>query len=672
MSEFKPIVRADFDKDQKDIVEFIQSQWRDHPVVKNWHGKWREYIAWFEGDQYKFYNNVSNALQDVTPYVQREVFTVCNRIFPMVRQFWGEMRYPHNFYVEKNTLESEDERAAALGSMLIEFLLEKGKFSYKVNRAKLWSLITGQCYWKEWWNKDLWGYVQKKDGTLVKEKGEVDYDFVTPFNVRPDPDADGRDNWRWFIEGKRVTVRSVEEEFDLEKGTLEADLKESYDSGLFERDNQEKSKEPTVIRMEYHEKGSKSKPNGRFVVQASNYLLYDGENDSPDHLIPYFKIPGLIPIFGDQYDLSLVSLGQPSQRQINRAASIIDEHNQNFRPKAMIPQGSLFGEDLKAWTRGGVDYVMYNPMGAGTPFWQQPPPLPQTTLDILSFHERELETEMSIREVSMGRLPKYSSRASGELWKGLKGQDEKVMNPVIEDQNAALTEAVSFMLQIAIKHYGVERMIKTVGKNKRSSVSNLKGADLRNNTDVYVKAGVDLFTNKELKQDIVQTFVEKGLIKDPRQALELLDSKSLEDYTEDEFIDERQAYRENDVMKEGKVYPKPDEKDNHEVHFKIHDNDRKREDFGSWSKKSQEFLSQHTNEHMEFMRAAAAPATQTAAPVEPQPNQAPVEMAAPAIPTAMAGAAPTPEAAGTTLTPEEEQVFLQLLAAEQATQGGAA
>jgi len=291
-------------------------------------------------------------------------------------------------------------------------------------------------------------------------------------------------------------------------------------------------------------------------------------------------------------------------------------------------------------------------------------------MDWFNFHERELETEMSIREVSMGRLPKYSTRASGVLWKGLKGQDEKVLTPAVEDLDIMLADAVSFMLEVAIKHYDVERMIKTTGKNKRTSIENLKGADLRENTDVRVKSGIDLFTNKEMKQDIVETFVEKGLITDPRAALELLESKSVEEYTEDEFIDERQAYRENDLMKEGKVYPVPDKNDNHEVHHKVHDNDRKKEDFGSWSDEAKEMLIRHTATHDLFMQPppAPSPASAQAQGPTPAPVQSPGAQAALGVVPAPGGvAAPAPAAgagAEPVLTPEEEQAFLAMLSGQ--------
>ena len=327
--KFKARILRDLDGEEKESYEKIEDYWNNHPIIKNYHGKWREYIAFFEGDQYLFYNEVSDELEDITPYLDREVYTVCNRILPMVRQIWGEVRYRHQFKVDPNTVESEDVKAAKLGSMLIEFLNNKTKFHNKLSLAKLWALITGDCYWKIWWNKNLQGMTLSPDRKAVLEDGDIDQDLVIPFNFRPDPEVVGRENWRFAMEGKRVPISSLAEEFDIDPKSISPDAKGKADSGLFERTDMETTSEETVIRIEYHERPSKKYSTGRFVVKAGNYFCYHGENPSPDHDIPYFDIPGILPILGEDQHDSLVRLGQASQRQINRMASYVDGHVEN-------------------------------------------------------------------------------------------------------------------------------------------------------------------------------------------------------------------------------------------------------------------------------------------------------------------------------------------------------
>ena len=618
--EFKPIAPKDLSGELKTKVNEIQDHWQNDPVVKNFHGPWKEYIAWLEGDQYTYYSIAKKELIDISDQVPREKKNVYNRILPMIRQQIGDTRYPHTFYVDPNTDEPDDVKAAKLGSSIIEYtnLTTFGKFLQKLNTAKWWSFVCGDAFWKEWWNKDKWGYIaDKKDGKdgIGKEGGNLDFDYINPFNVRPDPYGLTRDSWRHFIEGKRLPSYIVEQEFKLKPGSLPEEKLDGADTGLFERTDEEKPKEGTTIRLEYHEKKSSTRPQGRFMVIAGGWLLYDGDNPTPEAAIPYFNIPGIIPILNKQWHESAVHIIQDAQRQFNRLGSRVDEQIEHYRAKAIIPTGALREGEFERYVRSGVEYVEINP-GFGEPHWQDPPALPEMIMRWLTFMENELETQSSVRKTSLGQLPKYAQRASGVLFQGLKAQDTSVLLPQLEEMNVSLQDAMSLRLQIAQKHFSVARLVKSTGKSKESVKKFIKGTDLKGNSDVRVKEGVEMFSNREARQEVIMTFVEKGLFQDPRKALEMMDMKGLEQGMEDEFIDERQAYRENEKIKEGKITPKVDPDDNHEIHFDIHNNERKKEEFETWPDKSKENLAQHMSEHKRLMEEAKASETAAAAPPE--------------------------------------------------------
>lgn len=588
--KFKPISPKDLKADQREKVQFVTTDWEENPVVKNHHGPWKEEIYWLEGLQYYFYNVASGRIEDLAPKVPREIKNVYNRILPMVRQLWGELRYPHNFYVEPNTTESDDIKAANLGTSALSYTNDNGDFRRKVHMAKYWAIVTGNVYWKEWWNKNLRVYVRKDGKPKLLKVGNVDYDYVPPFNIRTDAYALGREGWRYTIEGKMVPKVVVEDEFGLKRGTLPDERTEGKRTGIFERDRLQRPKEKEVLRLEYMEKGTDSKKKGRFMVTTgSGWLLYDNENPSPDAQIGHFQIPGLMPILNSQFYESAVKIAQPGQRQLNRFGSMVDEHIQNYRLKAIISGGSLAPGEFERFTRAGVDYVIVRP-GMTVPYWQSPPVLPEIIIRWFGFHQDEIETETSVRKVSYGQLPKQAYRASGVLFEGLKRQDSIVLEPNIEDVDNALLAPMKFRLQLMQKHYDLPRLIKVTGKNKETSTIFLEGTELKDNTDVRVRGGVELFADKKFKQDVVMTFVEKGLIKDPDEAMDLLQVKGLEEYTEERLIDRRQAHRENEMIKKGDVDPKPSDDDNHQVHYEVHNNERKKEEFNTWPEKSKNKL----------------------------------------------------------------------------------
>lgn len=604
--KFQPISPESQTDEQKKKVTQILDDWKNHPFVKNYHGKWREYIRWFEGDQYVECNEETGELIDVTPFVERETKHVYNRILPQVRQLWGELHYPHEFYSFPATNEPEDVKSAHMGSIYIEWSNAEGQFRQKINRAKLWGIITGAVYWKEWWNKDAEVEFKSSKGKILTEKlGTTDYDFINPFNVRPDPSSLTRKGWRWFMEGSREPKADLEKELGLKEGTLPSAPKDdNTETGLYEKSEAKSGNdEDDALVIERWERPTDKHPKGRFIKICGNWLLYDGVNPAPKHDLPYFFIPGVVPRLGAPVYDSMVRIMQDPQRHFNRYASMIDEHIENFRIKGMIPRNSLRGGDLKAWKRaGGIDYVEFDGR-FGTPYLQTPPTLSRDILSWLSFQENEIEQESSVRRPLLGQLPERASRPSGVLFSQLVSRDQRPLYPSLDDMDIVLSEIMSFRLELAKQHCDEKRLLRIAGRDNRPMVVEFKGSDLGNNTDIRVKAGIDIFTNKEKKEKVVMALIEKGMIKDPKQALQMLDYKGVEEFAEDEFVDEKQAERHLEIMKEKSIYISPDPEDNHKIHFKIFNNFRKTEGFEVLDEERKKNILKRIEEHKKFLIA---------------------------------------------------------------------
>lgn len=682
-TKFTPIPKASQNKGQRADVDFAQDNWRAHPWVQLYHGYWREYIAWLYGDQYKVYNKRSQSLQNVAPFIQRETKNVYNRLLPMVRQAWGEINFEHNFKVEPNTTEPEDIKAARIGSHAIEYTNLNGGFRRKYSLAQFWALVTGTVFWKEWWNKNKMGVAfDPKTKKVSPVKGDVDFDFVLPFNVRPDPYGKTREEWRWVIEGQVVPTSAVEDEFELDRGSIHPDSLSDLQSYAWISEDIINLKEPGCLRLECWQKPSPEHEQGRFMVIADDWILYDDKNPSPKvDQLPYFHILGLIPRIGEMVGDSIVRVGQPGQRQFNRSASMIDEQNENFRPKGLIPFGTLRGGDLTAYKKAGVDFVEFNPR-LGPPYWQMPPDIKDSQIAWLRFQEAEIKATTSVRDVSMGQLPKYASRASGVLFEGLKQQDTNVISPALEDQEDAIKDAMTYRLELIQDHYLENRMLKIFGRNKITSIRAYSGSDLHHNTDVRVASGIDVFATKKNREEVVMMMVEKGGIKDFKEAMNILENKDIDDYLEDEFIDDRQAFRQLELLKDKDIEFAESPDDNHEAKYIVFNNFRKSEEFATLDVKAQNRILAAIVKIKDAIAPPEAPAPETPAVAVPGletmiPPAAslglpPIAPAAAAIPPAIPGLAPAgalgsiPGVSGG-LTPED---VLAMLAA--ATTGGGA
>jgi hypothetical protein len=598
--EFKPIALRDLNADQKKTIDRMKEEWFHSVVVDTFFGYWKEYIAWYEGNQYSVYNENKGEIVDIKPLVERETKNVYNRILPMIRQMQGELHYQHEFYTVGATLEREDIRAAKIASSLIEASNWDNGFNAKINEAKMWTLIVGNAYWKEWWDKRLKGLAYAKGGA-VEVGGDVNYAFVNPFNIRPDSLAQNRREWRWIVEGKRVPVSEIEREFKLPAGSIKGEGRDGVEQPeSFERADIKKSPEPTAARLELWEKPSDQYAKGRFVVGCQDWLCWDDENPTPQGKIPHFHFKGTVPLLGSQWGDSMVKVSQNAQRQLNKYFSLIDEYYENFKPKGLIPFGSLRGGDLKAYKRFGMDFVEFNSR-VGAPYFQNPPSLPESIMTWAQGRENEFEVETSVRKPSYGQLPKYASRPSNLLFESLKGQDQSVLFPVIESYEEELIEAIKLRLQIVKEHYTEKRLIKTLGKNRKLSVTYFEGSDLRDNTDVRVVSGVDIFTTKKMKDQVVFAGVEKGMIP-IEKAFDVLEIKGMEEFMEEEHIDERQAERHIALMRANpaKYIPEnPD--DNHEVSYRVFNNFRKTEEFETLDEKTKEDIIKRIAEAKQFM-----------------------------------------------------------------------
>jgi len=118
-SKFKPVRPTDLSEEQKKLVAKIDNHWKNDPCVTNDFPKMRLWEEWFYGNQYV--ENIGGKLTDLTPYIEREECNVYNKIMPTVRQIWGELRYPHEFYAEPATLEKDDIKRARISSIFTEF-----------------------------------------------------------------------------------------------------------------------------------------------------------------------------------------------------------------------------------------------------------------------------------------------------------------------------------------------------------------------------------------------------------------------------------------------------------------------------------------------------------------------------------------------------------------------
>lgn len=641
---FKDIEAKILDGDElsDDELEYIANKandyWENHPDVLNRFPRWKKYIAWVAGYQLYDYNKISKKLTEV-PIARRRKL-VFNKLRSFVRTILAKLasEAPQMGVVPKTT-EDEDIEAAKIADKVIGGLSKKLGFIEQLNKLKLWIILCNRGFLRVFWDKDAHGTIgyrpeteeifddftgemtTKETGQQVEltEDGDIMVEAVPPFNCRVDPLYFDRNKWRWFLYGEEVDADDVEDEYELERGSLKEpsdvfdqgyglELQDDNDLLVGRPDKRDEIGGRTIVFKELWT------PYIYAFVAGSKTVEY-GIN--PDGEIPFFAAEErLIPSDnyerGFTYNESMIKDAIPIQREYNRQASIISlALDRASKLKVLTPLGSLLSK--KQWTNDYGVFIDYN-RNAGEPHQMKMDPFPTDVHAYKASLEREMEGAFSIHQASFGQLPERASHASGTLVNLLLEQDDTVLDPLLNVINKISGEAWTLALRIIQKNYTASRLIKFVGENKQPGVVNFSGADLKGNTDVQVTTQSGLPRTRALRLEYLMKLREIGLLVDDKTTLEMLELGNVERIFEDELMHENVANRENmqiqnteDVNPEETpkwMYPLEDKA----AHLKVHLRLRLSARFNRLNENQQGALEAHiqaTNEALQQEQEAA-------------------------------------------------------------------
>ncbi len=609
MDEDKKILKRE---DEEEFIKFIDHQVKEHPVVKEHHPSWKTLIHWVDGgEQFSEWDNGANKMIAV-PLKKRRLKIVVNLMKPLIEAIEGKINFISSYVGVPNSSDIEDVQAAKIATGLLSNNDDHNKIEALNEDLKYDLIRTGNAFRKWTWEKGDFGYIKGKDGP-VKQDGELVGSIPSIFNCRPDPTAKRREDMRYFTELAEVTEDSILENFDIDKTRLkEATDEDSKYEGMFEKESEKDKEESTYIIKYYWERSSKKYPNGRHMIVCGKLILWRGENPALGE-IPYFH-------YGyKRFGNSLWHTGPPFhvqdlQRQYNRRCSIISEHIEGWKPKMLLPYGSIIKDG--AFTADSYELIEYD-QSKGEPRPMQIPELSQQVLADREFYAGAFNTVSNIHEVSYSQLPQYSSRAPASLYSMMLEQENLKIDPMIQRMNKVLLDEGKFRLRMIQHYYKQPRMVKVVGKANESSVQYFSGADLKDNLDIKLSIGVSLHQSKVVQQRLLLELKEKGAPLDWNKIYKLLGEGDIEQELRGDIADETRAQRENQAFISG-AWNKPREKggvfmyvhDNHDLHLDQHTNLAKTEEAQSWPKEQWDGLQAHIAEHFSLAMALKQMAAQ--------------------------------------------------------------
>ena len=527
-----------------------------------------------------------------------------------------------------------DIQSAKLSTALISAVAEQNDLSSLINDAVSWSEVTGSCFFKVTWDKDL----GEKIGT-DKEKnpvrvGEARITVVPPFEIFPDnvcagsleecasiihakayPVSEIEERWGVKVEGEEVNV------FTLDNASIAGGL--GYNASV---GNVIASKvDGYAIVIERYTRPTKDKPDGELVITAGDKLLYYGG-------LPYvtdvqgrkgfpFSQTNCIKKVGSFFGTSVVERMIPLQRSYNAVKNRKHEYlNRISMGILAVEDGSVDMDNLEEEGLSPGKVLIYR-QGSNIPRFIETGSVPA---DFTYEEERLLSEFVTVSGVS--ELSKYSQtygNMSGKAISLLVNQDDTRMSLSTTSLRLCI-KRVCRMLLYLYKQFATQKRLKRIsGENGEPELTYFTGNDLQCE-DLVFDTQDDVGETITERRNMVVELIRMGVLTEadgtmsPRTKIKVLEMLGIGNWESAKDVSETQrkrAMRENLAIGKEQLAACP--YDDHDVHVEEHIKCLL-EDSVLKNKKLYEAMDTHIKEHQMFALADSAEAQAVAGQTQTQ------------------------------------------------------
>ncbi|HEY6018905.1 MAG TPA: hypothetical protein VIY48_03150 [Candidatus Paceibacterota bacterium] len=538
--------------------------------------QWKLNLAFYKGRQYAYFNRATRRLENL-PVEDGEkpryrVRLVNNQIVSGTHSLLSKLtKTKPQFFAEPGSGGDADIKASQMAEKLMEFWWSELSLDDKLEEALLWSIITGQGYWKITWDaqagkamrftlgpdgkpitddplKDLFRANLATQGIEPQEKvvylGDIKVEAISPFDVYLDPTARTFDDSKYVICTHHLDPDEIQARWKID---LQPDSVSATPDQTLPLANSGDASEPNVVKVHLgYFKPQPALPKGRYVVFTKDKILEDGPWPYPFTELPIVKFPGLrIP--GSVYDSSVVEHAIPLQKELNRTLSqIVEYKNLTVKPRIWAPTGSI---TTRLTSEPGALYE-YNPIGDHRPEVEKLPSMPPYIFDHLTGIRNGLQDMFFISDITQGTPP--PNVEAGIAIDLLQEMATDRLAPVITLMEAALARSGQLMLSLAQEYYIEPRLMKVQGSGGSAQVKRFTQADISGGITIRVRTGSAMPRTRAGKQAFILALIDKGVIP-PNEAYKHLDIGDVGGINAMLRSDEDQALREHDKIIEGHI-----------------------------------------------------------------------------------------------------------------------
>lgn len=393
--------------------------------------------------------------------------------------------------------------------------------------------------------------------------------------------------WDTVVEGERDAVPGVMERRLMARTSLntQTDIRTNT-----------RAQDLCRVHRLFVKPGHRYFPNGAEVIFTKDKLIDATEFPHTHGELPVACMGHVFfPI--SQYPMSVVQAIRPIILEISKTESqMIENRNMSANPPWIeYKQNRIEGEiQNKPGMRLAVNYVP----GVPEPHPIQMPDLPGYVKDLVPILKEHVLEVTGQNETSQGQVP--AGARSGVAIAYLTEENDTKLGPTVQEYEEMIERASWLELLMYAQYYDAPRTIRISGKKPTDlKVFDFIGSMMEGVTGVKVQAGSALPRSLAAKQQFTMDLYDRGLIRNPRQIMEMLEVGQGE---QDEWENDMdQAERENKRMRLGKEAPVL-EWYNHVAHLYVHHQFMKSADFEELDPRVQQIFMEHEQEHQAEVR----------------------------------------------------------------------
>lgn len=526
----------------KSIAEFVNSEYEKCKKSRqSLEREWLHNFTFYLGNQYVVWgkgplNQGKLNTPGVAPWRTR---LVVNRIKPIIRTELSRVTSQKpNASVVPASSEDEDLFAAQAAEQIWESIYVEKKIFRTFTQSAFWMLITGVGFTKDYWDPS-------KTDKRYNAKGDLCIENVTPFHIFvPDQSVVELEEQPYVIHAKVVPVDKARRMFpDMTIKPTVIAHDEILDSTKMQINTDANPDSCLMLEMWLKPGAHKDFPEGGLLtVLDDKVVVFHNEGLPYDHgEFPFTKWDH-IPT-GKFYSDSVITDLRSLQREYNRTRSqIIEAKNRMAKPQLTAVEGSV---DARKITSEPGQVIFYK-AGFNPPQPLPLQPIPAYVMQELDRIIMDMEDISAQHQVSKGNTPPGVTAATAIGY--LQERDDSVLSHTYMSVEQGMEKLARHVLSHVVQYWDVERTVRVTGIDGSFDALTLKGADIKNGTDIRMEAGSALPVSKAARQALLMDLMKMGFI-DPNKGLELMEVGGVQKLYEQLKIDERQAQRENSRMK---------------------------------------------------------------------------------------------------------------------------